>query len=45
VNSWARDAIEVNASPDVLGARNTVLVNGRVAWSIRIRFPTASARV
>ena len=45
LNSWADEAIEVNASPGALVAHNTVLVEGRVPWSIGIRFPTASARV
>jgi len=45
LNSWADEAIEVNASPDVLVEHNTVLVEGRAPWSIGIRFPTASARV
>jgi hypothetical protein len=45
LNSWADEAIEVNASPDVLVEHNTVLVEGRAPWSIGIRFPTATARV
>jgi hypothetical protein len=45
LNSWADEAIEVSASPDALVEHNTVLVEGRAAWSIGIRFPTASARV
>jgi len=45
LNSWADEAIEVNASPGALVAHNTVLVEGRANWSIDIRFPTASARV
>jgi hypothetical protein len=45
LNSWPDEAIEVNASPDTLVEHNTVLVEGKVSWSISIRFPTASARV
>jgi hypothetical protein len=45
LNSWADEAIEVNASPGALVAHNTVMVEGKVPWSIGIRFPTASARV
>jgi hypothetical protein len=45
LNSWADEAIEVNASPGALVAHNTVLVEGKVPWSIGIRFPTASAQV
>jgi hypothetical protein len=45
LNPWADEGIEVNASPGVLAEHNTVLVEGKVPWSISIRFPTASARV
>jgi hypothetical protein len=45
LNSWADEAIEVNASPNALVEHNTVLVEGKVPWSIGVRFPTASARV
>ena len=45
LNPWADEAIEVNASPGTLVEHNTVLVEGKVPWSIGIRFPTASARV
>jgi hypothetical protein len=45
LNSWADEGIEVNASPDALVEHNTVLVEGRLPWSISIRFPTARARV
>ncbi len=45
LNPWADEGIEVNASPGAQVAHNTVLVEGKVPWSISIRFPTASARV
>jgi hypothetical protein len=45
LNAWADEGIEVNASPGALVEHNTVLVEGRLPWSIKIRFPTASARV
>jgi hypothetical protein len=45
LNPWADEAIEVNASPDAVVEHNTVMVEGKVPWSISIRFPTASARV
>jgi len=45
LNPWADEAIEVNASPGALVEHNSVLVEGKVPWSISIRFPTASARV
>ncbi len=45
LNGWADEAIEVNASPDTLVEHNTVLVEGKVPWSIGVRFPTAERRV
>ena len=45
LNPWADEGIEVNASPGARVEHNTVLVEGKVPWSISIRFPTASARV
>ena len=45
LNSWADEAIEVNASPGAKVEHNTVLVEGKVPWSISIRFATANARV
>jgi hypothetical protein len=45
LNAWADEGIEVNASPRARVEHNTVLVEGKVPWSISIRFPTASARV
>ena len=45
LNPWADEGIEVNASPGARVEHNTVLVEGKVPWSISIRFPTANARV
>ena len=45
LNPWPDEAIEVNASPDALVEHNTVLVEGKVPWSISIRFSTATAQV
>src|SRR5262249_49872614 len=45
LNPWPDEAIEVNASPGTLVEHNSVLVEGKVPWSISVRFPTASAQV
>ena len=45
LNPWADESIEVNASPNTRVEHNTVLVEGKVPWSIGIRFPTAMAQV
>ncbi len=45
LNSWADEAIEVNSSPGTRVEHNTVLVEGKVPWSISIRFPATNARV
>ena len=45
LNSWADEAIEVNASPGTQVEHNTVLVEGKVPWSISVRFPAANAQV
>jgi hypothetical protein len=45
LNSWADEGIEVTAARDVLIEHNTVLVEGRLPWSISVRFPAASALV
>ena len=45
LNPWADEGIEVNASPGTRVEHNTVLVEGKVPWSIGIRFPSASAKV
>ena len=45
LNPWADEGIEVNASPNTRVEHNTVLVEGKVPWSIGIRFPTATAQV
>jgi len=44
-NSWADEAIEVNGSPGARVEHNSILVEGKVPWSISIRFPRSSARV
>jgi hypothetical protein len=41
----ADEPIEVNNCPGALVEHNTVMVRGRVPWSISIRFPTSRARV
>ena len=45
LNSWADEAIEVNSSPGTRVEHNTVLVEGKVPWSISIRFPATKAQV
>lgn len=45
LNAWADEGIEVNASPGTLVEHNTVLSEGRISWSISIRFLTSDARV
>jgi len=47
VNSapWADEGIEVNAARGVLIERNTVLTEGRLPWSISIRFRDSDALV
>lgn len=45
LNRWADEAIEVNGSPGARVEHNTVLVEGKVPWSISIRFPMATALV
>jgi hypothetical protein len=45
LNSWADEGIEAGAAPGVLIAHNTVLVEGRVPWSIGVRFPATEAQV
>jgi hypothetical protein len=45
LNPWADEGIEANAAPDVKVEFNTVLVEGRLPWSISIRFPQTSALV
>ncbi|QDV39721.1 right-handed parallel beta-helix repeat-containing protein [Tautonia plasticadhaerens] len=42
---WADEAIEVGACPDVLIDHNTVLVEGKLRWSISVRFPETAATV
>jgi hypothetical protein len=45
LNPWADEGIEVNGSPGARVEHNTVLVEGKVPWSIGIRFPSANAHV
>jgi hypothetical protein len=45
LNPWPDEAIEVNAAPGVLIEHNTILSEGRIPWSISVRFASASARV
>jgi hypothetical protein len=45
LNPWADEGIEANAAPDVKVEFNSVLVEGRLSWSISIRFPQSSATV
>jgi hypothetical protein len=42
LNEWADEGIEANAAPGVTIEFNTVLVEGRLPWSISIRFPSTS---
>jgi hypothetical protein len=41
LNSWADEGIEVNDSPGSVIEHNTVLVEGRMPWSISVRFPAS----
>jgi hypothetical protein len=45
LNPWADEAIEASASGDLRIEHNTVLVEGRVPWSIGLRFPATSGAV
>jgi hypothetical protein len=45
LNPWADAAIEANASRGVRIEHNTVLVEGKVGWSIDVRFPASDALV
>jgi hypothetical protein len=45
LNSWPDEAIEVNAAKDACIEHNTVLVEGRVPWSIGVRFRGTTAIV
>jgi hypothetical protein len=42
LNEWADEGIEANAAPGVTIEFNTVLVEGRVPWSIGLRFSATS---
>jgi hypothetical protein len=45
LNAWADEGIEANAAPGVRVEFNTVLTEGRLSWSISLRFPQTSAVV
>ena len=44
-NEWADEGIEVNACRDVTVEHNTVLNEGKLSWSIGLRFPMTTGRV
>jgi hypothetical protein len=45
LNSWADEAIEVNAAPGVSIEHNSVLVEGHTPWSISVRYQTSDCVV
>ena len=45
LNPWADEGIEANDSPGVRVEHNTVLVEGKLPWSISIRFSATTALV
>ncbi len=45
LNAWADEGIEANNSPGVRIEHNTVLVEGRLPWSISLRFAGTEALV
>ncbi|WP_169978982.1 right-handed parallel beta-helix repeat-containing protein [Tautonia rosea] len=45
LNRWADEPIEANACPGVRIEHNTVLVEGKMPWSISVRFPSTDADV
>jgi hypothetical protein len=45
LNPWADEGIEANAARDVRIEHNTILVEGRLPWSISIRFPATTGWV
>jgi hypothetical protein len=45
LHAWADEGIEANAARDVRIDHNTVLVEGRLPWSISVRFPMTTAWV
>jgi hypothetical protein len=45
LESWGDEGIEANAARDVQIDRNTVLVEGRLPWSISVRFPMTTGLV
>lgn len=45
LNPWADEGIEANGARGARILHNTVLVRGRLPWSIGVRFPTTTADV
>jgi hypothetical protein len=45
LHPWADEGIEANAARGARIEHNTVLVEGRLSWSVSLRFPTTSAVV
>jgi hypothetical protein len=45
LHDWADEGIEINAARDVEVDHNTVFVEGRLPWSISVRFPVSSGHV
>ncbi len=45
LGGWSDEPIEVNACPDARVEHNTILVEGSVPWSIKLRFPNTTATV
>ena len=45
LNPWADEGIEANSARDVRIEHNTVLVEGRLGWSISMRFPATTGWV
>jgi hypothetical protein len=45
LHPWADEGIEANAARGARVEHNTVLVEGRLAWSISVRFPATSAQL
>jgi hypothetical protein len=45
LNSWADEGIEANAARDIEIDHNTVLVEGRLSWSISVRFAPTGGHV
>lgn len=45
LNPWADEGIEANGCPGVRIEHNTVLVEGKMPWSISVRFPASTGLV